>query len=712
MSESIFFEWLDIDRFRGFADAQHINLEASVIILWGPNGTGKTSFFDAVQWLLVGSIDRLESWRVKRNAEHIVNRYSHASGDAAVVAAGVRIGDRQVELRRSGRYDASQLEWRDESGVLYEEQAEAALAQTLTPTGRVSLKRSLLSSGLLQQDVIREVLEDKPSHRYDHLAAILGLDSIADFPLAAKRRAERLATEGKRARQIFSEAESNVRAIEDRIGTLRARVAKSPDLAGGRDEFLRRMESRSDVLRLRSAVPSDPTEAADLRSAARAAAELMAPIEAEADEIRKLADVKDVPISELEPLKLACEETIQAQEKAELSAKEAEKRYREEQAFSDRMSRLAKEALPLLGDVCPVCRQTIVEGEVHQHLEQLVESGSASLEDLERKRSAAVEALQSAEEAAESAQGVLAAANARVHEFSRASDRRAKWREMVEDIFDRYSAWLLFPMQAEMVEGNAEAISAARAACEDLSDAATELHAALTWSPETGPLTYAQEQMTELQAQVKEARDAATAGSAAEEEGKVLQRAAVRAVASITEDRFDVLRPVIQDIYSRLDPHPTFNRLQFAVEVYREKGIASPEVLDVHAEVDADPLLVFSSSQANVVALSAFLALGWAAGEDSMPFLLLDDPLQSLDDVNALGFADLCRHMRTRRQLIVSTHDERLASLLTRKLAPRQDGHRSRVLRFVAWNRSGPIIEAREIEPQLDQSNRLMLTEN
>jgi len=87
--------------------------------------------------------------------------------------------------------------------------------------------------------------------------------------------------------------------------------------------------------------------------------------------------------------------------------------------------------------------------------------------------------------------------------------------------------------------------------------------------------------------------------------------------------------------------------------VYRERGIASPRVTDPEHELQVDPLLVFSSSQANVVALSAFLALGWAAGEDAMPFLLLDDPLQSLDDVNALGFSDLCRHMRARRQLIV-----------------------------------------------------------
>jgi energy-coupling factor transporter ATP-binding protein EcfA2 len=177
----------------------------------------------------------------------------------------------------------------------------------------------------------------------------------------------------------------------------------------------------------------------------------------------------------------------------------------------------------------------------------------------------------------------------------------------------------------------------------------------------------------------------------------------------VTEERFTVLRPIIQDVYTRLDPHPAFTDLRFAVDVYRERGIATPQVLDPEHDLKADPLLVFSSSQANIVALSTFLALGWAAGEDAMPFLLLDDPLQSLDDVNALGFADLCRHMRTRRQLIVSTHDLRLAGLLERKLAPRREDERTRCLRFIAWSRRGPLIDESDVAPQVDQGTRRAL---
>src|SRR3954466_6155049 len=97
-SEPITFQWAELEAFRGFRDKQRINLDASVVVVAGPNGTGKTSFFDALQWLLLGSLERLEPWRTRRNTEHIVSAFR--PDDAAVVSAAVRLGGDVVELRR------------------------------------------------------------------------------------------------------------------------------------------------------------------------------------------------------------------------------------------------------------------------------------------------------------------------------------------------------------------------------------------------------------------------------------------------------------------------------------------------------------------------------------------------------------------------------------------------------------------------------------
>jgi DNA repair exonuclease SbcCD ATPase subunit len=707
MSESAFFEWIEIERFRGFAERQRIDLDASVVIVWGANGTGKTSFFDALQWLLIGSVDRLEPWRLRRNAEHIVNRYSADSGESADVSAGLLVSGQRVQLHRSGRYSASQLEWKDQKGVLYEEEAENKLAAALTPVGRMSLKRSLLSSGLLQQDVIREVLEDKPAQRYEHLAAVLGLDAIANFPVAAKKRAERLVADADKARSRYAEIEATIRQRSERADALKQRATAAPDRGGTQARLRDCLKKHEALLELRSDLPAGPAEAADLRNAAGELLELLSSL----DNARpKPPDgAGKLKSDELDKLKTEAEKAASALETAKQEVADAERRYRDEQALSDRMSRLAREALPLLGEKCPVCTQKITHDEVHRHLEDLLDRGSPELKLLDERLGAArLQADNTDKEASAASEKLLSAERMEkeLAEFEKASE---EWRGRVEDVLDRRAALFAFPERSKVIAGEA-ALKALCSALKELAEAATGLHAALSWAPEVAPLAAVQGEIGELQERALEAREKSSTASALEDEARALQRAAVRAAARLTEERFDVLRPVIQDIYGRLDPHPTFRGLRFAVDVYREKGVASPEVVDHDAAVDADPLLVFSSSQANVVALSAFLALGWAAGEDAMPFLLLDDPLQSLDDVNSLGFADLCRHMRVRRQLIVSTHDERLASLLERKLAPRATDQRTRTLHFVAWNRSGPIIQAGEVEPQLDQTNRLMLT--
>lgn len=72
MSDLTGFRWVEIEAFRGFNERQRIDLDASAVIILGPNGTGKTSLFDAMQWLLLGSLERLERFRVHKNDEQLL----------------------------------------------------------------------------------------------------------------------------------------------------------------------------------------------------------------------------------------------------------------------------------------------------------------------------------------------------------------------------------------------------------------------------------------------------------------------------------------------------------------------------------------------------------------------------------------------------------------------------------------------------------------
>src|ERR1035437_5843358 len=56
--EPVVIRWVSIQNFRGFRAERTIDLAASATIVSGSNGKGKTSFFDALQWLLLGSPGR------------------------------------------------------------------------------------------------------------------------------------------------------------------------------------------------------------------------------------------------------------------------------------------------------------------------------------------------------------------------------------------------------------------------------------------------------------------------------------------------------------------------------------------------------------------------------------------------------------------------------------------------------------------------------
>ena len=389
---------------------------------------------------------------------------------------------------------------------------------------------------------------------------------------------------------------------------------------------------------------------------------------------------------------------------AETELRAAGERYDAARQAADALVRVAAEALPLLGERCPVCEQPIDAAHVQAHLRALLSTDGTDLSNLRAERDNAERALRQAQAAEERARAAVAGLRAREQRAREARELWDRWLERLQEAVRQHEDVFVLRQAGAIRQGDTQATEASVVALRELWDATSRFRAAVSADPAISVLAGLEADLAAREAQLLAARERASRASAAEEESKTLQRAAVRAATAVTTNRFEALRPVIQDVYSRLDPHPAFTRLLFSVDVYREKGIASAQVEDPEEQVSADPLLVFSSAQANVVALSAFLALGWAAREDAMPFLLLDDPLQSLDDVNALGFADLCRHIRGRRQLIVSTHDERLAALLERKLAPRRLGDRTWMLRFAAWSRSGPLVDSALVPPQMEPS--------
>src|SRR5260370_37752958 len=92
-----------------------------------------------------------------------------------------------------------------------------------------------------------------------------------------------------------------------------------------------------------------------------------------------------------------------------------------------------------------------------------------------------------------------------------------------------------------------------------------------------------------------------------------------------------------------------------------------------HANHAGEPRLFLSNAQLNVLALSMFMSLGSNQSWSRLKVLMLDDPVQHLDDLDAVAFLDTLRavalgRVRKRRQTIVTTCGRNAHSPIVRKL--------------------------------------------
>jgi len=706
MSENIFFRQVAIEGFRGFRDRVEVETDASAIVITGANGTGKTSFFDAIQWLLLGDLERLSSMARRPRDDYIVNQYRLPG--PAVVEAELLVkqgaeGEMPITLRRSGRQKSNLLEWVDRSERLLGPEAERRLQEALLPGNSISLPTALLKSALLQQDVMRDVLEAKESERFQHLNALLGLEVLSAFEQAAKslakERGEATAQTGAQLEALRAEQEGT----ESRLAAVRLRQQQLPAVDVARSRLA------ETAIRVRAALgitddlrSLSPESLASFRQAI--AVELVVLDEVQSRWPSVLRELGEIPPSSEDSLREVSRQIEAAEEAIDEQTQILAEVTREQNALrrmADQVSRLAADAVPLLSDRCPVCGQAIDRETIERRLIAGAEAPAEFTHLAEREEAARAEidrartALETAQSTASTIRRWLARRRELEVEMTRLRDRLAAATSALPGI--------TFPNLLD-VNYDEERTQSVTVGLKSIADSIDFYLAALRSTDEGALERQLLSELESVSERVAEVAARLELLESTERRAAQLAAASGEAAVRIVQKRFTALRPLIRDVYARLDPHPSFKVLDLHSDFYRLKGATRPVVRDEEEDVEADPMLIFASSQANIVALSYFLALGWASGDRNLPFVLMDDPLQSMDDVNVLGLADLCRFARRQRQLIISTHEARFAALLERKLASRQPGQRTIVLRFLGWDRRGPAIVTEEIPSQVELS--------
>ena len=98
-AEATRLEKIKIKNFRAYRRQQTFELGADVTVLYGPNGFGKTSFFDAIDFAVTGEIGRINSFsesHFRKTAQHL-----DSGTEESVVSLSFRSGDVVREITRS-----------------------------------------------------------------------------------------------------------------------------------------------------------------------------------------------------------------------------------------------------------------------------------------------------------------------------------------------------------------------------------------------------------------------------------------------------------------------------------------------------------------------------------------------------------------------------------------------------------------------------------
>lgn len=158
-------------------------------------------------------------------------------------------------------------------------------------------------------------------------------------------------------------------------------------------------------------------------------------------------------------------------------------------------------------------------------------------------------------------------------------------------------------------------------------------------------------------------------------------------ISNLNNKMMSDLEETIQIIFEQINSHPVFKRLGLEHKIYRNNNVLNINVSkDEVTKVNAS--YIFSSAQINGIALSIFLAMAIKQKWTSLNILAMDDPIQSMDEINVVSYIDLMRNIvkKYQKQIIISTHNESFYKLMIKKFR----NYNFTRIEYDAYGESGP----------------------
>lgn len=139
----------------------------------------------------------------------------------------------------------------------------------------------------------------------------------------------------------------------------------------------------------------------------------------------------------------------------------------------------------------------------------------------------------------------------------------------------------------------------------------------------------------------------------------------------------DALNKIWRDLFIRLAPEEPFIPVFSAPDPSSGPIVAVLKTIHRSGAQGGSPGAMLSAGNLNTAALTLFLALHLSV-EPQIPWLVLDDPVQSMDEVHVAQFAALLRTLAKShsRQILIAVVERALFDYLALELSPSYEGDR------------------------------------
>jgi chromosome segregation protein len=636
-------DFVEICGFRGFRDVARLTFGRGFTVITGRNGVGKSTVFDAVEFAITGSIDK---YSVEKAAKESLSDYLWWRGEGVPKAHYVIVsflGDDgkpfTITRTRESGCDRSP------------EDIEVALCSGPVPD---DVLKQLTRTSIIRDEWIAALsLDLTETERFDLVRAALGAMEGSDA--------------GRRAKEVVAAAEANYTKDEAAYEAARARLA---DRLTQQSELHTALARSGDIFSalkvVAAAAPSAPPELTAQLSAARA---ILANGRArlgrmsEAVQLgRDLAAARYVynnpDVVAARAAAAAAHEAAQRDnEAAQKAVSDAEQRLVREEEMDAVAASLALlvehgETLGLHDDHCPLCAAHRTSQEFAAGLAIARERVTSLSSGVQAARDDLASAKANAREPGLRLQKTAATVQAHADDLQRLRAQEAAHVEF-------YDHWKLDHAYIQGSEGLELAVASERDRLIDLERAMLVVEA----SQAVSQISSVESNIAVLRDEIEKLARAVGQSQSAVTVAREIERSVRRVSAEIIDERLAQISPLLNELYQRLRPHADWRTIDYSIrgDVRRFLSLKVGDGLN--------PQFVFSSGQRRAAGLAFLLSVHLARAWTPLRSLLLDDPVQHIDDFRALHLVEVLAALRSDgRQIICAVEDPALADLLSRRL--------------------------------------------